>query len=91
MWEEITEAIKGIWPYIRIVFDQNDLLEKSQEAVETISKQLEYMPKIASDIIKFLNSKDSYELEELGINDKTTTILEVKKIITKKNLILELE
>jgi len=38
-----------------------------------------------------LNSKDSYELEELGINDRTTTILEVKKIITKKNLILQLE
>ena len=38
-----------------------------------------------------MNSKDSYELEELGINDRTTTILEVKKIITKKNLILQLE
>ena len=49
------------------------------------------MPEIATEVIKFLNSKDSYELEELGINEKTTTILEVKKIITKKNLILQLE
>ena len=91
MWEEITEAIKDIWPYIKIVFDQKDLLEKAQQVVETISKQLEDMPEIASDIIKFLNSKDNYELEEPGINYKTTTILEVKKIITKKNLILQLE
>jgi len=38
-------------------------LEKAQQAVETISKQLEDMPEIASDIIKSLNSKDNYELE----------------------------
>lgn len=73
------------------MFDQKDLLENAQEVVETISKQLEDMPEIASEIIKFLNSKECYELEELGINDRTTTILEVKKIITKKNLILQLE
>ena len=46
------------------------------------------MPETAYDIIKFLNSKDDYELEELTISDRTTTIFEVKKIITKKNLIL---
>ena len=45
------------------------------------------MPTIASEIIKFLNSKESYELEELGINDRTTNILEVKKIITKNQLL----
>jgi len=49
------------------------------------------MPEIASDILKFLNSKDNYKLEELGISDRTITILEVKKIITKKNLILQLQ
>ena len=89
--EEITKVVKDIWPYIKIVFDKKDLLEKAQQAVETISKELEDMPEIASNIIKFLNSKDIYELEELGINDRTTNILEVKKIITKKNLIIQLE
>lgn len=59
--------------------------------MEIITKQLEDMPETASDIIKFLNSKDDYELEELRISDKTTTILEVKKIITKKNLTLQLQ
>ena len=46
---------------------------------------------IASNIIKFLNSKDDYELEELRISDRTATILEVKKIITKRNLNLQLQ
>ena len=66
-------------------------MEKDQEVVETISKELEDMPEIAYEIIKFLNSKDSYELEEFGISDRTTTILQLEKIITKENLILQLE
>ena len=32
-----------------------------------------------------------YELDDLGIDDRTKSILEVKKVLTKKNLILELE
>ena len=33
LWEEIIKSIKDIWPYIKIVFDQKDLLEKAQEVV----------------------------------------------------------
>lgn len=29
LWEEITESVKDIWPYVKIVFDQKDLVEKS--------------------------------------------------------------
>ena len=29
IWEEITESFKDIWPYIKIIFDQKDLLEKT--------------------------------------------------------------
>jgi len=49
------------------------------------------MPETASDIIKFLNYKDDYELEKLRISDRTTMILKVKKIITKKNITLQLQ
>ncbi len=80
IWEDIIESIKDIWPYIKIFFDQKDLLEKSQEAIETISNQLEGKLEIAS-----------YELNELGIDDRTSAILEVKNIITKKDRILWLE
>lgn len=44
------------------------------------------MLETTSDIIKYLNSKDDYELEELRISDRTTRVLEVKNIITKRNL-----
>jgi len=59
--------------------------------VESINGQLEDMLEIASSIIKFLNSKDDYELEELRISDITARILEVKKIITKRNINLQLQ
>jgi hypothetical protein len=38
-----------------------------------------------------LNSKTKEELEALEIEDRTETILEVKKVLTKKGLMLQLE
>lgn len=49
------------------------------------------MPIEASNIIRFLNSNYKYELEELGISNKIATILEFKKVLTKRNLIDQLE
>ena len=42
-------------------------------------------------MIKFLNSKNKQELEEIEITDKTETILEIRKVISKKNLMKQLE
>jgi len=42
-------------------------------------------------LIRVLNSKTRDELEEFNIEDKTKTILEVRRILTKKNLMLQLE
>ena len=40
---------------------------------------------------KFLNTKNKYQLEELGIQDRTGTILEIKKVFTKRTLMQNLE
>lgn len=45
----------------------------------------------ATNLIKYLNSKNRYELEELEIEDRIETILEIKKVLTKRNLMLQLE
>ena len=42
-------------------------------------------------IIQFLDSKNKYELQELDIPDRTGTILEVKRVLAKRNLMLNLE
>ena len=49
------------------------------------------MPTQANEMIKFLISKTREELEELRIEDRTETILEVKKVFTKRGLMLQLE
>ena len=42
-------------------------------------------------LITFLNSKNRAELEELQVQDRTETILQIKKILTKRNLMNTLE
>ena len=49
------------------------------------------MPAEATKIIKFLNSKTREELEELRIEDRSETILEVKRVLTKRGLMIQLE
>ena len=49
------------------------------------------LPKEATRIIHCVNSKNKYELQQLEIPDRTGTTLEVKRVLTKRNLMLNLE
>lgn len=49
------------------------------------------MPEEANRLINFLNTKSKYQLEELGIKDITETILETKRVLTKRTLMKNLE
>ena len=49
------------------------------------------MPTEAVEIIKFLNSKTREQLEDLKIEDRTETILEVNRVLTKRGMMLQLE
>jgi chromosome segregation ATPase len=91
IWTDISKSINEIWPMFQIMFEQNELLERSKQAVEKIRTELGDMPAQANEIIRFLNSKTREELEELKIEDRTETILEVKRVLTKRGLMLQLE
>jgi hypothetical protein len=91
VWTDISKSINEIWPMVQIMFEQNELLERSKQAVEKIRMELGDMPAQANEIIRFLNSKTREELEELKIEDRTETILEVKRVLTKRGLMLQLE
>ena len=56
-----------IWPCILIIFEQKELMEKAKQAVSTINTELGDMPTTTNNIIKFLNSKNRYELDDLGV------------------------
>jgi hypothetical protein len=91
VWTDISKSINEIWPMVQIMFEQNELLERSKQAVEKIRNELGDMPAQANEIIRFLNSKTREELEELKIEDRTEAILEVKRVLTKRGLMLQLE
>jgi DNA repair exonuclease SbcCD ATPase subunit len=91
VWIDITKSINKIWPMIQIMFEHNELVQRSKQAIEKIRVELGDRPTQANDIIKFLNSKTREELEELKIEDRTETILEVKRVLTKRGLMLQLE
>jgi hypothetical protein len=80
-----------IWPMIQIMFEKNELVQRSKQAIEKIKSELGEMPTQANEIIKFLNYKTREEMEELKIEDRTETILEVKSVLTKRGLMLQLE
>ena len=91
VWMDINKSMNEIWPMIQIMFDQNELVQRSQQAIKKIRAELGEMPTKAAKIIKFLNSKTREELEDLKIEDRTETILEVKRVLTKRGLMLQLE
>jgi hypothetical protein len=88
VWKDIIKSINEIWPMIQIMFEQNELVQRSQQAIEKIRIELGDMPIQANEIIRFLNSKNREELEELKIEDRTETIIEVKRVLTKRSLML---
>jgi ribosomal protein S3AE len=71
VWTDITKSINEIWPMIQIMFEQNELLQRSKHAIEKIKVELGDMPTQANEIIRFLNIKTREELEELKIEDRT--------------------
>jgi len=73
---------------IQIMFEQNELVQRSKQAIKNIRSELGEMPTQANEIIKFLNSKTMEEMEALKIEDRTETILEVKTVLTKRGLML---
>jgi hypothetical protein len=88
---DITKSINEIWPMVQIMFEQNELAKISKQMIEKIRGELGEMLAESTEIIKFLNSKTREELEDLKIEDRTKTILEVKRVLTKRGLMIQLE
>jgi len=91
LWANIIDSVNDIWPSIQVSFEQSDLVKEATEAIQRFKVELGDILEEATRIIHFLNSKNKYELQELDIADRTSTILEVKKVLTKRNLMMNLE
>jgi hypothetical protein len=88
IWMDVSKSINEIWPMVQIMFEKNELVQRSRQAIEKIRGELGEMPTEATEIIKFLNSKTREELDDLKIEDRMETILEVKRVLTKRGLMM---
>jgi hypothetical protein len=91
IWTDIFKSINEIWPMVQIMFEQHELVLRRRMAIKNIKGELVEIPTEANEIIKFLNSKTKEDLEDLKIEDRTKTILEVKRVLTKIGLMMQLE
>jgi hypothetical protein len=91
IWMNISKSINEIWPMVQIMFEQKELVQRRRQAIEKIKGERGESPTEATKIIRFLNSKTKEELEDLKIEDKTKTILEFKRVLTKRGIMLQLE
>ena len=71
LWANIIESINDIWPSIQVIYEQKDLVKAARESIQKIKEELGKKPEEANEIIKFLNSKNMQELEEIVISDRT--------------------
>lgn len=59
--------------------------------MEGVIRSLGQMPREARTLIKILNSKTKDELADFEIADRIETILEGRRVLSKRNLLVQLE
>jgi hypothetical protein len=67
IWVDISKYINEVCPMVQIMFEQNELVLRSRQAIEKIKGELGEMPTEENEIIRFLNSKTREEMEDLNI------------------------
>jgi hypothetical protein len=55
--------------------------------IKIIANELEDNPEMANDIIKFLNCRTKEEMREFNFNDRKITIMDSKRVLTKKRML----
>ena len=85
------DSVNDIWPSIQVIFEQIELIKIATIVIQKVKEELGDIPEDANRLIHFLDRKNRYEFHELDIEYKTKTILEIRKVLSKRNLILNLE
>ena len=86
IWVDISQAITEVWPSIQIIFEQEELKNRCQVAIDELKKLLKDKSSEATDMIRVLNSKTRVELEKIQILDKTKTIFGNQEGVAGKEL-----
>ena len=91
LWANINQSLSNVWRSIQVIYEQIDLIGAAQVEIQKTRALLGHMSEQANRLIHFLNTKASEELATLEILDRTGTTLEIKRVLTKRTLMQNLE
>ena len=91
MWTNIIQSLSGVWRSVQTIYEQIDLIKVAQVYIQKTRAVLGQMPEQANRLIHFLNTKTSEELQALDIRGRTGTILDIKRVLTMRTLMKNLD
>jgi len=91
IWDDINNTIFNNWSYFTMVQDALDLIITVLKDIKETTNELENKPDLVADIIKLLKNITKEELKDLQINDRTSILMDVERVITKLILLQNVE
>lgn len=71
----IIDFVNDVWPSIQVIFQQTELVKVATEAIQKTREELGDKLEEAIQLIRLLNSKNRYQLDELGKEYRTGTLI----------------
>ena len=84
---KIGQSITDQWQSIETIHEQMDLISLAQFENQKARTSLGNMPEQANRMIQFLNTRTKGQLAEMGIRNRTETILLIKRVLTLRNFV----
>jgi len=91
IWTAIGQAITNQWEYIVAMYEQIGLIGKAKKELYRARNELGNMADLAPKMIEVLNYRNSSQLIQMGIANRTETISLIKRTTTMKSLIQTLD
>jgi chromosome segregation ATPase len=91
IWDKIMEHVNKMWKCFIIMEEEANLVKKVEKDIAKVEQELGDKPQVANKIIRVLNSKTKEELNQIGVKDRTSTIMDFEKVLTKRNLIQQVQ
>jgi len=91
LWNKIGQSLAEQWTGIQTMFDQVELMTVAQHETHKARTLLANKPEQATRLIHFLNTSTGDQLAALNIQNRTETIVRVKKVLTMRNFVQTIE
>ena len=91
LWAKIGQSITDQWQSIETIHEQVDLISLAHFENQKARASLGNIPELANRMIQILNTRTGAQLAEIGIRNRTDTILLIKRVFSLRNYVQNLE